>query len=218
MKSLSLALIRIALLAGVLSLAACGAGTGGTSTGGASTGGASSTAPTAMPKPKPTTPPPITAAYCQSIMTVAQANQIMNPPVQATTINAQSSPEVGVCRYDPPQAQFAIVKILIDEKAYTGPKPVPEATIAQLVSQLESSPGATITTTTPVSGVGDQAEFLAASVSESGMSFYVDAFYVIYGNVAFMCDDFHMNTKPDDATQQNELQQCAEQVVNRLNS
>ncbi len=216
MKSLSLALIRIALLAGVLSLAACSSG--GTSTGGTSTGGTTSTAPTATPKPKPTTPPPITAAYCQSIMTLAQANQIMNPPVQATTINAQSSPDVGVCRYDPPQAQFAIVKILVDEKAYTGPKPVPEATIAQLVGQLESDPGANVTTTKPVSGVGDQAEFLAASVSESGMSLYVDAFYVIYGNVAFMCDDFHMNTQPDDTAQMNELQQCAEQVVTRLNA
>jgi hypothetical protein len=151
-------------------------------------------------------------------MTVDQANQIMNPPTLATTINAQSSPEVGVCRYDPPQAQFAVVKILVDEKAYTGPRPVPESTIAQLVGQLESSPGANVTTATPVSGVGDQAEFLAASVSESGMTFYVDAFYVIYGNVAFMCDDFHMNSKPDDTAQMNELQQCAQQVVSRLNA
>lgn len=218
MKSLSPVLIRIALLVGVLSLAACGTGTGGTSTGGSSTSGTSSTAPTATPKPKPTTPPPITAAYCQSIMTVAQANQIMNPPTQATTINAQSDSEVGVCRYDAPQAQFSVVKILIDEKVYTGPKPVPEATIAQLVGQLEGSAGATVSTSTPINGVGDQAEFLAASVSESGMNFYVDAFYVLYGNVAFMCDDFHMNAKPDDATQQNELQQCAEQVVNRLSA
>ncbi len=216
MKSLSLAFIRIALLIGALSLAACGSGPGGTSTGGTSSGGTSSAAPTATPKPRPTSPPLITAAYCQSIMTVAEANQIMNPPIPATTINAQSGSEVGVCRYDPPQAQFAVVKVLVDEKTYTGPKPVPTSTIIQLVSELEGSTKATVTTTTPVSGVGDQAEFLAASVTESGMTFYVDAIYVIYGKVAFMCDDFHLNTKPDDTAQMNALQQCAEKVVTRL--
>ena len=80
------------------------------------------------------------------------------------------------------------------------------------MSELEGS------TTTPVSGVGDQARFLAASVSENGATCYVDAFSVIYGNVAFMCDDFHMNTRPDDTAQMNGLQQCAERVVSRLDA
>ncbi len=218
MKSLFLAFIRIALLVGALSLAACAPGTGGTSTGGSSSGGTSSAAPTAAPKPKPTSPPPITAAYCQSIMTVSDANQIMNPPTPISTITTQSDSEVGVCSYLAPQTQFAVVKILVDEKVYTGPKPVPTSTILQLVSELANQPGVTVDTTTPVSGVGDQAEFLVASVSDSGITLYVDAFYVIYGNVAFMCDDFHLNAKPDDTAQLNALQQCAERVVTRLNS
>lgn len=216
MKSRCSALIHIALLVGTLSLAAC-ASTGGTSSGGTSTGGSSSTAaPTATSKPEPTSAPTVTQAFCQSVMTVADANQIMNPPVPATTIYVQSDSELGVCRYDPPQSQFAVVKILIEEKPYSGPKPVPTSTIIQLVSQLESDPGANVTTTAPISGVGDQAEFLAANLSEGGSTFYVDAIYVIYGNVAFMCDDFHMNTKPDDTAQQNGLQQCAQRVVNQL--
>ncbi len=218
MKSFSLTFIRIALLVGALSLAACAPGTGGTSTGGSSSGGTSSAAPTAAPKPKPTSPPPITAAYCQSIMTVSDANQIMNPPTPISTITTQSDSEVGVCSYLAPQTQFAVVKILVDEKVYTGPKPVPTSTILQLVSELANQPGVTVDTTTPVSGVGDQAEFLVASVSDSGITLYVDAFYVIYGNVAFMCDDFHLNAKPDDTAQLNALQQCAERVVSRLNS
>jgi hypothetical protein len=213
MKSLSLAFIRIALLVGALSLAACGVSTGGTSTGGTST-----PAPTATPKPKPkpNAPPPITQLYCQSIMTVDEANQIMNPPTPATTIRAQSDAELGVCSYISSQAQFAVVKILVDQKAYTGPNPVPTSTIIQLVTELANEPGATITTTKPVSGVGDQAEFLAASVTDNSITFYADAFYVIYGKVAFMCDDFHLNTKPDDVTQMNALQQCAERVVSHL--
>jgi hypothetical protein len=216
-KSLTLALIRIALLVGALSLVACGASTGGTSTGGpASATATPSVAPTATPKPKPASAPPVTLQLCQRFMTVDEANQIMKPPTPVTTIRAQSDSELGVCSYLSSQAQFAVVKILIEEKAYTGPKPVPTSTIIQLVTKLADEPGATISTTKPVSGVGDQAEFLAASVSNSGMTFYVDVIYVIYGNVAFLCDDFHLNTKPDDAAQLAGLQQCAERVVSQL--
>ncbi len=220
MKSFSLAFIRIALLVGALSLAACGSGTGGTSTGGSSNGATSSAAPTVTPKPKPkpTSPPTITQQYCQSIMTVAEANQIMHPPTPATTILVQSSAELGVCSYIYSQSQLAVVKILVDGKPYTGPRPVPESTIIQLVTELANEPGVTVTTTKPVSGVGDQAEFLAAYVTDNGITFYADAFYVIDGNVAFMCDDFHMNAKPDDVAQLNALQQCAERVVSRLDS
>jgi hypothetical protein len=220
-KALSLAFIRIALLIGALSLAACSPGAGGTSTGGSSSGGTSSTSPTASPtaapKPKPTSAPPLTVAYCQSIMTVADANQIMNPPTPATMIVAQSDTELGVCSYTYPQAQFAVVKILVDEKVYTGPTPVPTSTIIQLVTELANKPGVTVSTTAPVSGVGDQAEFLAASLTNNSITFYADAFYVLDGKVAFMCDDFHMNNKPDDTAQLNALQQCAERVVSRLN-
>ena len=216
MKSLALALFRIALLVGALSLAACGAGTGGTSTVGPSSSATPSAAPTATPRPKPTSPPPVTQQLCESFMTVDEANQIMKPPVPATTLRVQSDAELGVCSYISSSNQFAVVKILIEEKPYTGPKPVPTSTIIQLVTELANEPGATISTTKPVTGVGDQAEFLAASVSSGGLTFYADAIYVIYGNVAFMCDDFHLNTKPDDAAQLTALQQCAERVVSQL--
>ncbi|HEU0025659.1 MAG TPA: hypothetical protein VFQ25_00965 [Ktedonobacterales bacterium] len=216
MKSLCTAFIRIALLAGALALAACGASTGGTSTGGNSTGGTSSAAPTATPKPKPASAPQVTQAFCESVMTVADANQIMHPPAPITTIRVQSDDELGVCAYNSPQSPLAVVKILIELKPYTGPTPVPTSTILQLVSQLANEPHVTVTTTKPVSGVGDQAEFLATNVSESGITVYADVMYVIYGKVAFLCDNFHFNTKPDDAAQMNSLQQCAERVVSRL--
>jgi hypothetical protein len=149
-------------------------------------------------------------------MTVADANQIMNPPTPATTLTVQSDPDLGVCSYTTPQSPFAVVKVLIDGKPYTGPKPVPQATIVQLATQLASEPGVTVTTTAPVSGVGDQAEYLAANVSDSGVTFYADAIYIIYGNVASECVDFHLNTKPDDSTQQSALQQCGQRVVAQL--
>jgi hypothetical protein len=149
-------------------------------------------------------------------MTVADANQIMNPPLPATTLNVQSDPELGVCSYLSPSSPFAVVKVLIEGKPYTGPKPVPQATITQLATQLANEPGVTVTTTAPVTGVGDQAEFLAASASDSNMTLYADALYIIYGNVASECIDFNLNSKPDDATQQSALTQCGQRVVAQL--
>jgi hypothetical protein len=204
--------LRIAVLLAAVSLAACASGTTTGQTGGGAP--TATTPPTATPAP--TTPPPVTQAFCLSIMTVADANQIMNPPVPATTLTAHSDSELGVCSYTNSQSPFAVVKVLIEEKPYTGPKPVPQATITQLATQLASDPNVTVTTTAPVTGVGDQAEFLAANVSEEGITLYADALYIIDGSVASECIDFHLNTKPDDATQQSELQQCGQRVVAQL--
>jgi hypothetical protein len=207
------------MICGMLALAACsttgntGGSTGGTPT--AATGG-TPTAATATAKPAPTGVPDVTQQYCQGLMTVAEANQIMNPPSPITTLDAQSDDEVGVCHYKSAQAQFDVVKILLDRKVYTGPKPVPASTINDFVAQLENDPHATVTTSTPVSGVGDQAQFLAANAQESNLTFYVDVIYVLDGNVVFLCDDFHTGSKPDDATQMSALTQCGQLVVSRL--
>ncbi len=210
MKAFRVSAILILGLCLSLLLGACGA---------SSTGNQGTPQPTtaqATAKPKPTSAPPVTKEFCESVMTVDDANQIMNPPAPVTKIVTQSDNELGVCSYISSQAQFAVVKILIEEKPYTGPKPVPDATIVQLVKQLADEPGVTVSKTTPVSGVGDQAEFLDASVSSGNITLYADVIYVIYGNVAFLCDDFHLNSKPDDTAQQNALTQCAQRVVNHL--
>ena len=212
MRSTCTLILRIVVFLAALSLVACASGSPTRQTsGGAPTATAQPTA-----KPAPTTPPQVTEQFCQSVMTVADANQIMNPPTPATTLNVQSDPELGVCSYISPQSPFAVVKVLIDGKPYTGPKPVPEATIIQLATQLANEPKVTVTTTAPVSGVGDQAEFLAASASGNNETLYADAIYVIYGNVVSECVDFNLSTKPDDATQQSALQQCAQRVVAQL--
>jgi hypothetical protein len=218
MQSVRTAILRAVIIVAALSLAACGAGSTGQTTSGTPS---ATQAPTAQPtaaKAKPTTPPKVTLQFCESIMSVADANQIMKPPAPITKITAQANDELGVCGYTSPQTPLGVVKVLVDEKAYAGPNPVPEATIAQMATKLANEPGVTITITTmtPVSGVGDQAEFLAASESSGGVTLYVDAIYVIYGHVAFMCDDFHLNTKPNDATQQTALTQCAQRAVKVL--
>ncbi len=216
MRSTCTLIVRIVVFLAALSLVACGSSsTTGQTGGGGPTATANATAqPTA--KPAPTAPPQVTQLFCQSVMTVADANQIMNPPAPATTLSVQSDSELGVCSYISSQSPLAVVKVLIDEKPYTGPKPVSQATITQLATQLANEPGVTVTTTAPVSGVGDQAEFLAANVSTDNLTLYADAIYLIDGTVAAECVEFHLNAQPDDAAQQSALQQCGQRVVAQL--
>jgi hypothetical protein len=170
MRSIRRLLPRCLIVLALLALAACGAGTSSTgqTTGGTSTAMATAKAtPQPTAKPAPMTAPQVSQQWCQSAMTVAQASQCMNPSAPATTLEVHSSPgEQGVWRYTSAGAQFPVVSIIMDYKVYTGPKPVPEATIEQTVAQLAGAPNVTLTSLAAVSGVGGQAEFLAAKVSE----------------------------------------------------
>lgn len=215
---LSRGFVGLALL--ILMLVSAGCGSATTSSGqttGSGTPSAQASA-TATLKPAPTVAPLVTQPFCLSALTVDEANQIMSPSTPATTLQIQSTAgEQGVCRYTSAGAQFPVLTVVIDYKLYTGPKPVPDATIQQLVAQLTGQPEApTVTSLAAVSTVGDQAEFLAANLSQDGMTFYADVIYVIDGQVVFLCDDFHLNTQPDDAAQQTALTQCAQHVVSVL--
>lgn len=208
-------IIPVALiLCGALLLAACGAG--GATQGNSTKPTATAAPPTATPKPKPATVPPITQAFCQSALSLDQANQIMSPPTPATSIDFTSFDNWGICNYIYSQAQLPVLSIAVDEQSYTGPKPVPQSTIEQLVSQLANENTQAVTTTTPESGVGDQAELIGATVSGDGGSGHVDILYVLYGPVLFLCEDAVVNTNVNDSAEGSKLTQCAQHVVGAL--
>ncbi len=75
----------IPVLAFLILLAACSNGQSTIAASGTQTP-SSTSVPTTPPKSKPTSVPPITMAFCQQILTIAEANQIMNPSTPATTI------------------------------------------------------------------------------------------------------------------------------------
>lgn len=204
------------ILCGVLLLAACGAGTptsgtsGNTNTTKVAT---ATTAPTATPKPKPTSLPQITQALCQSILTVDQANQIIHPPSPATTIVVLTDTNVGTCNYET-GSQTPILTIHL--QGWTGPNPIPQSDITAEVNQLASQAGAsgvTITTLTAVSGLGDQAEYLAVTASGT---IHIYVFYVLYGSVLSDCWLYTLGSPLSDATEQSALQQCAQHVISAL--
>src|SRR5579872_2411857 len=194
----------------LLALAACGgpsaANTNGTPASAAPTA-------TATAKPAPKSPPTDIQAFCASAVSVAQANQIMSPSTPVTSVDVTSDDNWGVCNYLYSQTQLPVLSIAVDEQPYTGPKPVPQSTIEQLVSQLANENTQTVTTATPVSGIGDQAELIGATVSGDGGSGHVVVLYVLYGQVLFLCEDGSVNTNVDDAAEGSKLAQCAQRVV-----
>ena len=201
----------------LLLLSACTAGGGpSTNTGGnGSPSATAATAPTATAKPKPSSLPPVTLAFCQHLLTLAEANQTINPPSPATTIDVQGLPSGGLCDYLNAQGLTpAGLVVQIRLSSYTGATPIPQQQIEDYFMQGLNQPGVTVLSVTPVGGVGDQAGTVVGSYAYQGTTIYGAAFYVLYGNVVFFCGNLALSSPS--ATQQDALKQCAQLVVSRL--
>lgn len=132
-------------LCGSLALAACSSSGGGSSTTGNSTGGQSG-APTATTKPahKPTWPLTINQAFCDGLMSVTEAGQIMNAAVK--TDRVISTGEGGSCNYETAPYKAAVFVAFL-----------PGAVGLQAIANSITSEPGFAGSVTPVSGIGDQA-------------------------------------------------------------
>ena len=216
MKSLSQTLIRIALLVGALSLAACSGGTasgGGTSSGagGSSSNGASATA--TAPKPTATIAlQQITVAYCSHLLPLATANQIIPSSSPATSI-IQGNPNdalSGACNYAVSPSQFLLIVYFIP---YHGPDPIPQSDIQSVLSKAAGT-SLKVTTVNMVSGIGDQAAYVEATGGENGITATVHILYVLEGSFIFDC--FTETYLSPAMANQSQLQQCATTVNTNL--
>jgi hypothetical protein len=140
-------------------MAACSTSTGGTSTGG---GGTPSPTATAAPT-KPTSVPTITIALCEQMLSISQANQILNPPNPANTIVVDSTSEGGSCNYEYAQFKIDVYLLFLPYKGGSSSDLAAAAT-------SQSLPGVQITTNQPVSGIGDQALFIAGNAASNGLT------------------------------------------------
>lgn len=216
----------ISLLTCTLLLAACSTGTtsGGTTTG-SNGGGSTNSTPTATAQPKPTTVT-ITMAFCQSALSITQANQILNPPNPVNNIVVDSNASggaLGSCNYEYAPARIDVFLYFVQ---YQGGSLTTVATAA-LNNNLK---GVTVTTDQPVSGVGDQSLFLSGTgvFSQDGITLNArdDTLYVIDGGVAFTVNNITY-TSPStgtidslgsisDATLESEFEQIAQSVIAAL--
>ena len=200
------------LLAGCLILTACASGT---STGGASSGNggptATASAPTAAATPKALTGHPnITVAYCQQLLSLQMANQIIPSSSPATTIT-QGNPndaESGACNYVISPSQILLIVYFIP---YSGPQPITQQDVATVLSQAAGT-NVTITTAQPVSGIGLSAEYVEATGHDpsTGASMSAHVLYVLEGSFIFDCVTYE-HLSPILATE-SQLQQCVTTV------
>lgn len=204
MKTLRLMIMLVVVVGGALAAAGCGAG----GTTGGSGGSGSPAAPTATPKPKPTAMPKMTMQFCQGILTVAEANQLMSPSTPATTLRIDSpSSGGGSCNYEyaPFKAVVSVAFLSVVQSSMS---------LATLASAAAGQTGGKVTMT-PVSGVGDQAEYGVSSTPINGQTFNFNAMDVIYGSLYFNCNVAYLGTPQSDA-EQGKLKQVCQLVVSRL--
>ena len=199
------------LLVGLLVLTACGGGSSSGNSGPTATAGAPTATAVAKATPSPlASHPNITVAYCQQLLSLSAANQIIPSSSPATTIT-QGNPndaESGACNYVISPTQILLIIYFIP---YSGPQQVTQQDIASLLSQA-SGTNVTVTTATPVSGIGLTAEYVEATGTDpnTGASTSVHVLYVLEGSYIFDCVTYQF-LSPILATQ-SQLQQCVTQV------
>ncbi|MGE5335200.1 MAG: hypothetical protein ACM3N4_10905 [Nitrososphaerota archaeon] len=193
-----------------LAIAACGSGANAGSPTGKGGVNAPVPAATATTKPKPTALPKITVAFCQGIMTVAQANQIMHPTIPATMIRVDSPASGGgSCNYE--YATYRSV-VTITFEPYTGGPGNAQAVFAAADKQLPQANNATITVT-KVTGVGDAAQFVTGVINVARLK--MAALQVIYGSIFLACANYNVQGSSF-STQQTYLTQVCQQFVSQL--
>jgi hypothetical protein len=122
-------------------------------------------------------------AFCQQMLSVAQANQITNPPTAATAIRVQSSSQSGACNYEYSPLHDTISLLFV---------PYPGGSLSTLANEALHGTmlNGKVTAEEPVSGLGDQAYFgtVTGSLSFSGLTITQkqQTLYVLDGGVIFM--------------------------------
>jgi hypothetical protein len=163
-------------------------------------------------KQKPTSAPTITQAFCQSILSIAEANQFMQPPIPATAIRIDVGPGGGSCHYEY-KPYLSVVTITFLTYAGATDSQSEQQALAMAASEITTSvPGAAVSTT-QVNDIPDVALFIAASATQDNITIHQDALDVIYGRVLISCANFEAGSASD-ASQLSGLHQVCKQVVN----
>jgi hypothetical protein len=182
------------------------------------------TGATATAKPKPSVVPTTDLAFCQRILSLAEANQLMSFPMPMTTIDVNRGSAGGTCHYVYTQWHHLFDPLSNFFAPWTGPVPIPQQDLLAAAQHLANLHGVTASTVTPVSGVGDQAVFVAAAGTEVTGTAHgtvnIQVFYVLYGRILFgYANVANMGTivlPSVDVASESALQQCAQLVLSRL--
>ena len=209
--SLLVALTLLATLAACATQSTSNGGNGGNGGNNSGTPQATPASATATAKPKPTGVPTFTVALCSQLMSVDEANNLLQPNPPIVAIVPTNGDDGGACNY---AVSKSVIPLIIYFLNWNGPVPVPQSDIEAALSQAAGN-HITVNTLTPVTGIGDQAEYVEATGSSEGSTAIAHVFYVLDGKIGFDCFNYSPLAGGTMASQ-SALQTCATQVVNRL--
>lgn len=178
--------VAAALVVALATLSACaGPGQATTTTNAHNTSSTTSTvAPSVTAKPKPTSIPTTSAAYCQGLLSLADVNNTMKPTAPATSILFvnDTSNHLSGCSWIPGSG-VAVLAVFFIQSA----PGISLTAVAQ--QQLAKSHGSTSgnVDTMPVSGVGDQAVYLSGTIPTPAGANYAGDLVVAYGAIIIGC-------------------------------
>jgi hypothetical protein len=207
---------RLSIMLALFMAACSGSGaTGGTSSGGSTTASATATQPPAPTKTKPTAVPTTTVALCAGWVSIAEANQILSPKSAFAAIVPGHSDSASSCQYESTANQFPLFYNFLSYPAGT------QLSTYAAEAAAQNYAGAKISISQAVTGVGDQAWFLAGTESQGGLNAKADVLYVVDGSILIIINNFDVNGaadlgSSDDGTIQSEFIQIGNLIVSRL--
>jgi hypothetical protein len=201
-------------------VAACGAGTTSTSTSGGTPGGSSTTSastPTAATGGA-TAVPVASTAECGKLLSLNQANQATSPASPATMIFALELSGAALCYYESAAHQTNVALVF---KPYSGGNLSQnlQSAVSSSVSKVQ------IVSSQPVSGVGNQAEYVtitgSSTVNGVAVPIKENILFVVDGAVSFgIINIIYNNVDPlgsaSPATVLSDFEQIARVVMSHL--
>ncbi len=205
--------VAAALVVALAVLSACAVG-GSTTTNTAKSSASSPTStmtPSATAKPKPTALPTTSVAYCQGLLSLADVNSVMKPAAPATSIQFvnDTSNHLSACSWSPGPTIAVLAVFFIQSTPGVSLNSIAQ----QQLAKAHSPAGGNIETT-PVSGVGDQAMYLSATIPTPSGPNYAGDLVVAYGALVIGCAQTGSGTLPTGL--EPELQEACLAVISQL--
>jgi hypothetical protein len=153
---------------------------------------------------------PITQALCRQILSIDEANAIMQPAAPATSIVAANIAQEASCSYLASPGRYVLTILF----APFPPGTSVNAFVQDALAKAAQAQAHWTIAITPVSGVGDQAIYVSATAALNGLTYYWVGLVTTVGQIAIACDTIGFGSAAPPL--QAPLTQCAQVVVSRL--
>ncbi len=188
-------------------------------TGTTSTNGSTSATATSTPQPTATSVaiPVATISYCEGLLTIAEANKILNPVNPIVGVQIANSTNNSSCKYT--DASNNVLLLLNFAPFSSGTQINTAAT--QYIAQVFNNPNTAIVTSHAVSGVGNQAWYISSKITGGNISGLAKVLCIAAGGLQITLTNISMNgtgllSSVSDVVVQGEFVQAAALIISRM--